>query len=94
LPVEDRGIPHLAKNERDVAHPSSVAGTGGLSFLSRLASARRLLGMTKETATFHRNWLPNLGLGYAAIEDQITVLLHSTKGGLGRPAESIGSLLF
>jgi hypothetical protein len=32
LPVEDRGIPHLAKNERDVGHPSSVAGTGGLSF--------------------------------------------------------------
>jgi hypothetical protein len=32
LPVEDRGIPHLAKNERDVGHPSSVAGTGVLSF--------------------------------------------------------------
>jgi hypothetical protein len=25
--VEVRGIPHLAKNERDVGHPSVVAGT-------------------------------------------------------------------
>jgi hypothetical protein len=28
LRVEDRGIPHLAKNERDVGHPASVAGIG------------------------------------------------------------------
>jgi hypothetical protein len=27
LCVEARGIPHLAKNERDVGHPSSVVGT-------------------------------------------------------------------
>jgi hypothetical protein len=25
--VEDSGIPHLAKNERDVGHPSFVEGT-------------------------------------------------------------------
>jgi hypothetical protein len=29
LYVEFRGIPHLAKNERDVGHPIFVAGTGG-----------------------------------------------------------------
>ncbi len=28
LRVEDRGIPQLAKNERDVGHPAFVAGTG------------------------------------------------------------------
>ncbi len=85
LPVDGRGIPHLAKNERDApnflhAAPdkaacapfvkerrmkftestkphgksgmwgtrSSVAGMGGLSLLSRVASTSRLLGMTRE----------------------------------------------
>jgi hypothetical protein len=38
LPVEDLGIPHLAKNERDVGHPSSVASTGGVSFYLLTAS--------------------------------------------------------
>ncbi len=28
LRVEEGGIPHLAKNERDVGHPAFVAGTG------------------------------------------------------------------
>jgi hypothetical protein len=27
LPVENRGIPHLAKNERDVGHTILVVGT-------------------------------------------------------------------
>jgi hypothetical protein len=51
-PVEDRGIPHLAKNERDVGHPISAAGTGGLSFdLPTRSRESTALGMTKERAT-------------------------------------------
>jgi predicted nucleic acid-binding protein len=45
LHIEYRGIPHLAKNVRDVGHPTFVAGTESRSLISQLASASRLLGM-------------------------------------------------
>jgi hypothetical protein len=44
LEGEGCGIPHLAKNERDVGHPAFVAGIGPKS---ALLPASRLLGMTK-----------------------------------------------
>jgi hypothetical protein len=37
LRVEHRGIPHLAKNERDVGHPTFVTGTESRSLISQLA---------------------------------------------------------
>jgi hypothetical protein len=51
LHIEYRGIPHLAKNVRDVGHPTFVAGTESRSLISQLTLASRLLGMTKQTAT-------------------------------------------
>ncbi len=41
LPVEEGGIPHLAKNERDVGHPAFVAGTGNpfISLPTRLSES-------------------------------------------------------
>jgi len=54
LRVENRGIPHLAKNERDMGHPSSVDDMGCQSKGESGGSNLRLVVGTK------REWSPIL----------------------------------
>ena len=42
--VESRGIPHLAKNERDVGHPSALVGTDPKGRTKRVRDMRGMRG--------------------------------------------------
>jgi hypothetical protein len=60
LPVEGRGIPHLAKNERDVGPTRRLLLVQeACHFIFQLAAASQPLDDKKERAAVYKEWLLN-----------------------------------